>query len=497
MKRLEMNTVVAQTMKMPGADGHNWYSGKGQDAFIHRVFERLGTTNKFCIEFGAGDGYNASNTLYLGLNGWKRLLIDFRHGDPNINLHQRKLTAENICNTFAELGAPKEFDFVSIDIDGNDYWLMDAMLKQYSPRCIMVEVNTRFDTFDLKVMKYHPDYYWDGHSWYGASPYAVKMLGEKYGYTMVWVHQDDAVLVRNDCLHPDDITIPWQEIYPKPLKEIYAGTDEHMVPENWMDATIEKKSIHLSIAHYGTSNREHLFKCLREYNSYKKYAINCDLYVTDKTIDLTEFSNLYFTLFTFEPSVGESLVLQHRKTMAANVGRFDYYVYAEDDILIKEHVFDAWVREQSKLPDEYVCGVLRYEQKEEGGYKFLFDTHETHSVHRGGSVIFKDAFDIGGKKYLEPYNIHQGCYLLTAKLFQRVLDSGRYLEHGNHYVGILEGGASDVFYKCGLTRVLPAKGIAHFLVHHCCNKYVHKLADFYTEHSTLNDEKWDKLTDTW
>jgi hypothetical protein len=493
-QRLEMHTVVPKTMKMPGHDGSNWYSGKGQDAFIHRVFERIGTTNKFCIEFGGGDGYNASNTLYLKLNGWDRLMFDYRHDDPGINLHRKILTAENICDAFAEHKVPREFDFVSIDIDGNDYWLMDAMLKQYSPRCIMVEVNTRFDSREAMVMKYNPNYYWDGHSWYGASPYAMKLLGKRHGYTVVWVHQDDALLVRNDCLHPDDVTVPWTEIYPKPLKEIYAGTDEHMVPENWQKVE-EKKTILLAIAHYGTSNRQYLLRCLKEYNSYQKYEIECHLQVTDPTdIDLRGLDNIKFSVVRYPEDAGQSLVMKHRRLFETTEGDFDYYVYAEDDILITEATFDHWAAEQRQMPPGFACGVLRYEQKTGSDYKYLFDTHETHSVHRGGRTIFKDAYIINDKKYLEPYNIHQGCYMLTNDMLKRVLESGKYLEEGNHYVGLLEGGASDVYYKCGLTRVLPAQGIGQFLVHHSCNKYVHKLPDFYTEASTLNEVKWEALT---
>jgi hypothetical protein len=235
MKKLEMKTVVPRTLKMPGVDGGNWYSGKGQDSYIQRVFDSIGTTNKFCIEFGGGDGFNASNTLYLALNGWNRLMFDLGHHDPNINLHGMNLTVNNICDTFFKFDVPTEFDFVSIDVDGSDYWLMDAMLNKYSPRCIMIEVNARFEPHESMVMKYNENYVWDGHSWYGASPYAMKKLGEKHGYITVWVHQDDAILVRKDCLHPEDIEIPWTDIYPASLKSIYAGTDPHMVPENWTE----------------------------------------------------------------------------------------------------------------------------------------------------------------------------------------------------------------------------------------------------------------------
>lgn len=251
----------------------------------------------------------------------------------------------------------------------------------------------------------------------------------------------------------------------------------------------------LCIPHYGSSNRTYLLNCLREYNSYKKYKIDCYLDVTD-SIELSEYNNMKIFVSRHDKSVGMELTLKHREKMVSKLNDYDVFLYAEDDILITEDNIDSWLAIQGTLPNSFICGFLRYEQKENNPYKFLFDTHPTHSVHRYGKEtmeIFKSGFLIDGKKYLEPYNIHQGCYILKKEMLSSVINSGKYLENGNHYVGILEGAASNVFYKCGLIRVLPAKGIQKLLVHHSCNKYIKKLSHFYTENTTLNDVKWEAL----
>jgi hypothetical protein len=251
--------------------------------------------------------------------------------------------------------------------------------------------------------------------------------------------------------------------------------------------------IMLCIPHYGNSNRTYLLNCLREYDRYQKYKIDCYLDVTDP-IELPEYNNIKIFVSYHDKSVGMELTLKHREIMVSKLNDYDIFLYAEDDILINENNIDSWLSIQKNLPSNFVCGFLRYEQKENNPYKFLFDTHPTHSIHRHGKEtieIFKNGFLIDGEKYVEPYNIHQGCYILTRDMLNSVINSGKYLENENHYVGVLEGAASNVFYKCGFVRVLPTKGIQKLLVHHSCNKYIKKLPYFYTENTTLNDVKWE------
>lgn len=233
MKKLDFTNVTQQKLK-GSIDGPDFYSGKGQDAYIKHIFDYIGTTNKFCVEFGSTEGYAASNTLYLEQIGWTRVGFDLFYEDVSRSIYRVRLTTDNICNVFKEKNIPKDLDFVSIDVDGNDYWLLKALLKEFSPRVIMTEINSRFDLYSRKVMKYDPDYYWDGHSWYGASAYAFKLLGEEHGYTLVFSYVDEAFLVRNDCLTEEDKNLVWENVY-TPNVEIYIGTDEHINPNNYID----------------------------------------------------------------------------------------------------------------------------------------------------------------------------------------------------------------------------------------------------------------------
>jgi len=205
-------------------------SQKGQDSLIEYIFDKIKTTNKFYVEFGAYDGINFCNTRHLLKNkNWSGLLLDVEFENPQINLHKNFITKENICSIFHNHKVPKEFDFLCIDIDGNDYWILEEILKKYSPRVIMVETNVRFDTNESWAMKYDPNWKWDGHKWYGASPMAYKKLSNKYGYSPIYIHLDDMFIIKNDHLNEKDLNKSWESIYPKPLKYLY---DSHINQEN-------------------------------------------------------------------------------------------------------------------------------------------------------------------------------------------------------------------------------------------------------------------------
>ena len=101
------------------------HSQNGEDGIIKFIFDTIGTTNKIAVEFGvSADGSGLeTNTLHLSKDGWKLYWYDvlpITHVPQNCIFEQKKLTVENIVSTFNASTIPKEFDLLSIDIDGND-----------------------------------------------------------------------------------------------------------------------------------------------------------------------------------------------------------------------------------------------------------------------------------------------------------------------------------------------------------------------------------------
>jgi len=175
------------------------YSQNGEDGIIKAIFTMIGITNKYFVEFGVEDGIEC-NTRYLSKHkGWKGILMDGGHDDPSLNLHREFITAENIEELFRKYDVPKEFDLLSIDIDGNDYWVWKA-ITHFSPRVVIMEYNACIPYTPLVSIPYDPAFQWDKTDYYGASLSAFVQLGKDKGYTLVGTDPNgvNAFFVRDD-----------------------------------------------------------------------------------------------------------------------------------------------------------------------------------------------------------------------------------------------------------------------------------------------------------
>lgn len=202
------------------------YSQNGEDGIIDYIFSKIGTTNKFCVEFGVGNGFECNTVHLLEKKGWKGLMMDYG-ADQNIqwdnvarkawssknmgvkyniqrysrfakkilsqksrsrhfqrDVKNEKVTAENIQQLFKKYNVPKNFDLLSIDIDFNDYWVWKS-ITDYFPRVVVIEYNSSIPPTESRVVPYDPEARWDGTNYFGASLLALKNLGQSKGYTLV------------------------------------------------------------------------------------------------------------------------------------------------------------------------------------------------------------------------------------------------------------------------------------------------------------------------
>lgn len=134
---------------------NNVTSQCGEDGIIAHVLDVIRPTHNYCIEFGAWDGKYLSNCYNLLTNaGWSGLMIEgasakcealrstFRGNDRVLTLNRMVEVdgADSIDNILKEVGAPKEPGVMSIDIDGNDYYVFES-LSEHRPELIIVEFN--------------------------------------------------------------------------------------------------------------------------------------------------------------------------------------------------------------------------------------------------------------------------------------------------------------------------------------------------------------------
>lgn len=117
------------------------YSQNGEDGIIKIIFHKIGTINKFCVEFGVGDGRECNTRFLIEKEGWNYLHMDGNNYNNAYTLIKKEfITTENINSLFRKYNIPKEFDLLSIDIDYNTYWVWKA-LKGYNPRVVVIEYN--------------------------------------------------------------------------------------------------------------------------------------------------------------------------------------------------------------------------------------------------------------------------------------------------------------------------------------------------------------------
>jgi hypothetical protein len=116
-------------------------------------------------------------------------------------IKQTYVTAESIEGHLSDLKVPEEPDLLSIDIDGNDYWVWQA-IQRYKPRVVIAEYNGHYGPSLAWVQKYNPTHRWRGTNYFGASLKALTILGAKKGYELVGCNfgGTNAFFVRRDLL---------------------------------------------------------------------------------------------------------------------------------------------------------------------------------------------------------------------------------------------------------------------------------------------------------
>jgi len=112
------------------------YSQGRQDSVLALIFDSIGVTNCFAVEFGFDsptyEGGSGSNTLFLHrAGGFQTLLLDGEFSNASINLHAHFLYANNVAELFHRYGVPQEPDFVSCDMDSHDAFVLRAATRNY------------------------------------------------------------------------------------------------------------------------------------------------------------------------------------------------------------------------------------------------------------------------------------------------------------------------------------------------------------------------------
>jgi hypothetical protein len=195
------------------------FSQRGEDGIIQYIINKIEIPNKIFVEFGV-ETYVESNTRFLLLNNnWSGLVIDGSH--KNIDFIKKDfiywkyditavrsfITKENIDQLISNYTSVKDIGLLSVDIDGNDYWVWDS-ITSINPRIVICEYNSAFGATKKVTVPYKSDFVRSkehySELYFGASLAAFCDLAEKKGYDFIGTTSAgvNAYFVRKDLSEP-------------------------------------------------------------------------------------------------------------------------------------------------------------------------------------------------------------------------------------------------------------------------------------------------------
>jgi hypothetical protein len=195
------------------------FSQFGEDGIIQWIINKIPHINKKFVEFGV-ENYRESNTRFLLINNnWRGLVFDSEkafikaiqkedlYWKHDLTAECEFITKENINDIILKKGFNGEIGLLSIDIDGNDYWVWEA-INVISPQIVICEYNSVFGGQFAITIPYSPEFdrtkaHYSNLYW-GASLAAFCNLAEKKGYDFVGSNSTgiNAFFVRKDCSGP-------------------------------------------------------------------------------------------------------------------------------------------------------------------------------------------------------------------------------------------------------------------------------------------------------
>lgn len=198
------------------------FSQWGEDGIIQWLIHNIDVGKKVFVEFGVED-YMESNTRFLLMNNnWSGLVID---GDKENVKKIRQwrsywkydleavdcfITKDNINSIISDAGIQGDIGLLSVDIDGNDYWILNE-IDCIQPRILICEYNNIFgsdkkvtvpyDKTFFRTEKHYSNLYW------GCSLGALRSFAEEEGFYYVGSNSagNNAFFVRKDCIAEDKL----------------------------------------------------------------------------------------------------------------------------------------------------------------------------------------------------------------------------------------------------------------------------------------------------
>lgn len=203
------------------------FSNFGEQEIIEKYIDlfKIDRRSKTVVDIGAGDGIRKSNTYNLFLNGWRGVGIEGGKENAARLANAYKYTANafacrcfvtplNVLHLLAAYSVEKDFGVLSLDIDGYDYWVLDAVLANYRPRLIVSEYNEKIPPPIKFAVNFVPDFELR-HHFFGYSLAKMEELLAKHNYVLLEIEYNNVFLAPAELegAAPVDIGKAYEEGY--------------------------------------------------------------------------------------------------------------------------------------------------------------------------------------------------------------------------------------------------------------------------------------------
>ena len=231
--------VVQGIISLTPADSDNpTYSHLNEQSIINKYLNTLSLESRYCVDIGASDGLSMSNTYALFKDGWCGLAIEFDTKKfsslassyvnfPNVNLSKCMVTPPNILSLLEANNVPEKFEFLSLDIDGYDYFVLEQILGKYRPKLICTEINEKIPPPIKFTVKWDPSYIWGVDHFYGQSISQLHILAAKHQYALVELHYNSAFLIPIE--YSPNVSLTPEEAY----QSGYLGKPDRKIKFPW------------------------------------------------------------------------------------------------------------------------------------------------------------------------------------------------------------------------------------------------------------------------
>ena len=195
----------------------NVFTSGNEDGILLDIFKKTGTTNKTFVDIGSNDCINSNCANLAFHHNWNGLFIDgnkdilergkyiysshFPDCAKRFSFIHAIVTTSNINEIITNALLQKEVDLLSIDLDGNDYFIWEK-INVINPRVVVTEVQVEKGNTDF-IPEYNNEFeLYESNTAKGASPLSMTKLAEAKGYKLVATNNGayNLFFVRKDCM---------------------------------------------------------------------------------------------------------------------------------------------------------------------------------------------------------------------------------------------------------------------------------------------------------